>query len=337
MLVRGSRFGGRGCVMVAVVMAWGVWCAWGSGPEVARAEQPGNAGGMVGAGAETEDNAGGGVVAVVDGKAVKLSALRERLFEAVGGEILAEYVIDQQLEKRLASEKMPITRPMIDREKRIILESLADDANESARLLRVLRVRRGLGETRYAALLRRNAGLRALVFDQVKVTEVQVEQAFALRYGPRYASRLILVGTLAEAEAALAAVESAETFGEVAATHSLDVTREVGGKLPAISGADPEYPDAVRDALAAMGEGQVSPPIALDSGFAIVKLERKIPGKDVQLADVKEQLVREIQRRSERVLMEKLAGELIREANVVAMSEALKQGWDRQRATVAQP
>ena len=81
-------------------------------------------------------------------------------------------------------------------EEAIIRQSLSEDEDVAARLLADLRERRGLGPVRFAALLKRNAGLRRLVEDQVTVTEPAVRQAYRLAHGPAARVRLIVMPTL---------------------------------------------------------------------------------------------------------------------------------------------
>jgi len=268
--------------------------------------------------------------AYLNGEAITWEQLKRPLVEASGGEILAEVMLDRLLAERIENEGIEIDDAKIDREKRILLQSLSDDPDEAVRLMRALRERRGLGDARFEAFLKRNAALRALIADEVEITPVAIDQAFARRYGPKYEIRLILVDRLAEAQRLVKAARSGKDFGDLAIEHSVDGSRSRGGLLPPISPADGSYPRAIRNAVKSMQVAEVSSPIALSDQFAVIKLVDMQPGDDVELADVREQLEGDLRLRLEGVRMQQLARSMLLEANVTTLTESMKQSWERQ-------
>src|SRR5690606_4192657 len=142
------------------------------------------------------------------------------------------------------------------------------DEEQTGRLIAALRESRGLGDRRFAALLERNARLRRLAEERVRVSPEDVELAYRIRYGPRFRARVLLVRTerrAAEIRAELAAAEAGlpGRFAEAAARWSVDPSGPRGGVVEPISPLDPAYPAAVRRLLPTMEVGQLSPVIAV--------------------------------------------------------------------------
>ena len=107
---------------------------------------------------------GGKAVAFVEGRPITVNDLQPAVYEAAGGQILAEMVLDRRIERRLAERGITLTGSQITAEKDVLLKTLdAGNEDQATRLLRELRRRRGLGDQRFEQLLKRNAGLRALV------------------------------------------------------------------------------------------------------------------------------------------------------------------------------
>ncbi|MEO1237872.1 MAG: peptidylprolyl isomerase [Planctomycetota bacterium] len=264
------------------------------------------------------------------GEAVRTGALTPRLIEASGGEVLGEAVLAAMLRRRLMERGVTLTDADLEAERGLILASLSPDANEAARLLGELRRQRGLGELRFRGLLERSAGLRALVAGQVEVTEPALEQAHRLRHGPSDRVRLIVAESLVEAQHLRRRVTSGgESFVDVAIAESTDTSAAQGGLLPLVRPEDTSYPEGLRRAIAGLEVGDVSQPVAVDGGFALVKLVEELPGDGVTLDEARSQLTERVRRRAERVLMEQMARELIRGADVLVLDPELKAQWDR--------
>src|SRR5690606_35100039 len=103
-----------------------------------------------------------------------------------------------------------------------------------------------------------------------------------------------------------------------------------GGLLPPLSHADPSYPAVIRNMLVTLEPGQVSNPVAIENGYAILKLERKIAAENVKFDDVKEGLSLNVRRQEEQIQMRQLARTLLAQAEVVVLDPTLKESWDRQ-------
>ncbi len=261
--------------------------------------------------------------------------LPARPYETAGAAVLADVVVDRMLADRLSQNGMTVTAADIDAERELLLRTLdPTDENQAARLLVELRQARGLGDVRFEALLRRNAGLRKLVADEVRVTPEMVSQQYELRYGVRYQPRIITADALRDLTAVRERLDAGESFSDLAAERSTDVSAAQGGLLSPISPVDPSYPQALRSLLPTLEPGQVSDPIALDGSFALVKLERKVEGQPVALDDVQEELTEQVRLRVEGALMNRLGRSLIGEARVTVLNPSLGESWRRQQAAL---
>ncbi len=271
------------------------------------------------------------VLAMVGDRAVTLGSIQQELIEAAGGQTLLEVLLDRMVHDRLAKRGTPVTADDMAQEKEALLASLSDQPDTAQRLLTELRARRGWGERRFAGMLQRNAGLRKLVQAEVQVTPASIQQAYDLEYGRKYETRLITTDTFPQATALLARARGGESFSDLAVQQSTDESRAQGGLLPPISVEDTTFPAAVRAAVKTLSPGQVSDPIALDKQFALLKLERILPAQAVPVDAVKERLTRAVRRQMERQGMERLAREMIGQANVTVLDPALQKSWRDQR------
>ncbi len=256
------------------------------------------------------------------------------MIESAGGQVLLEYTLDRGIEARLARDNITITDIELQAEQSLLMQTLAGDPDQAQRTLNQLRTQRGLGDTRFRQLLWRNAAMRRLVSDQVTITEAALQQAFAQRYGPRYETRLIVTDTLAHAGDITRQARAGESFIDLAIAHSSDPSRAQGGLLPPINLQDPSYPAAVRQVISQLTVGTVSDPVALDRGFAVLKLERKIDGADLKLADVKGELESIVSRQMQQMLMQRLAREIILQSDLVIMDPALSKSFAQAKAAL---
>jgi len=295
-------------------------------------------------GASSGTSASGGTektVAYIDGRPATRSALYTLLAEAHGGEALSELILDRAVPRRLEAEGLALTQADLDAERERLMAGLAEDRDQAARLFSEMRDRLGLGQTRYEAMVRRNAGLRKLVADGVRVTEPAIRQAYQRRYGERYQARLITAGNAATLGRLRRRVLEGASFTDLAIAHSTDPSAAQGGLLSPISPADASYPKAVREALPKLSTdsepARLSPVIALAEGYALLRLEAVTRPEAPAYAEVRAALRAEVRRELERVRMQQLTRAILEDADVVVLDPALAEAWDRHRERVAQP
>lgn len=272
--------------------------------------------------------------ALVDGTPVRWGELRSRLGEAAGAAALEEIALERMLRREIRRAGIEIEQADLERERDLLLRSFeqsgaADESIDGGRLLMEVRRARGLGPERFESLLWRNAALRALVRDEVEIDAERIERTGALLYGPRYRVRIITAETLGEASAALKDLRSGAPFGQVAAERSTDASAARGGVIEPISPADPAYPAALRTALGRLTPGEVSSPIAIEGGYALLILDAVIEGEDFDPDSARADLEQRARLAEERVLMQRRASRLLRSAGVTVFDPSLDWSWRR--------
>ena len=274
-------------------------------------------------------------VAYLNGEPLTQHELFATLAEMDGGLALSEVLLDQAVAARLQTEGLPLSTADLAYEREVILGSLSDNEDEAARLLAVMRERRGLGARRYAALLRRNAGLRKLVHSDIAIGEPAIQQAYDLRYGPRYTVRLILCETAAAAQQVRRRSLAGTSFIDLAVQHSTDPSAAQGGLLSPISPADATYPVALREQLPKLSteseEQRLSPVLTLGQRYAVIRLEEVALARGPAIETVRDELAQQVRLRMERLRMEQLARTLVENANVIVLDPTLKESWEQQR------
>ena len=259
----------------------------------------------------------GRVIAEIDGDSIRWGEAKSHLAELGGRTVLTELALEQRLARRCAARGIEIDTDALERERAIVERSLlsagvAPGSREAAQLIAQIREQRGLGEARYAALIRRNAMLRALVGETSEPSEAEVRRAYDALYGERRVARLITVSTLAEASRIARLARDGADFADLATRFSTDVSAPRGGILEPISAQDERYPQAVRTALAGLEVGGVSGAIVLDEAHAVLRLERIVPADDAapSYEEARPALLEDARRRRERILMGELADRL---------------------------
>jgi len=269
--------------------------------------------------------------ALLNGTPIRWDELTPAMGEAQGKAALEEVALTRLLRGELARKGLSISEGDVEHERALLLDSLGGGEQGEAALQRV-RARRGLGPVRFAALLERNAMLRALV-GECTPTDEEVELALRVGYGPRLRVRVILVGTEQEASSIRGRVkrvsgeERVARFAFEAVEHSLDESAARGGRVEAFSIEDPSWPEALRRAAATTDPGEVGPIIVLERGAALVLVEERVPGEPVTPED-RERVEREVRLRKQRERMDALAASLISGADLVAFDESLR--WSRE-------
>jgi len=268
--------------------------------------------------------------ALVDGFGIAFGDLLPALTEAGGAEVLRETLIDRALEPRIREAGITIDEPALARERRMLLASLHSDVNTATRLLDELRRRRGLGPVRFERLIRRTAMLRALIQDDVHITERTLHDAFDARYGPARRVRLLMTDNLDDAHTALQELEEGAFFPELAARLSTDESAPRGGMLDPVSRRDPSWPQSIRDAAWRLDKpGDVSPPVRIEEGFALLQFVSEQPGAEVTFDEKREEVMHAVRLAQERLLMDALARRLLNTSRITILDRSLEDVWRR--------
>ncbi|MCC5822576.1 MAG: peptidylprolyl isomerase [Phycisphaerales bacterium] len=319
---------------VIIVVAWGPGCASGGAASVPSARAGGD---------REPERAGlaleraGDRAVVIDGSTIGWASLRSALAELGGAIVLEEFALDRALEREAARRGITVDEAAIRAEERALMDELSTGAGENrAAVLAEVRRSRGLGPTRYEALLRRNALLRALVRDTAAPSEEEIELARRLAFGETRRVRLFVSNSESVATGARSAVVGAPAegrswvFAERAAAGSSHPSAARGGLIERFHPDDPAYPGILGRAARALEPGGVSPVLATAAGYAVVMVEAVEPGRQATAAET-ERVERRVRQRKERLAMERLARELVDRARVSPVDPDLARAWRERR------
>ena len=273
-------------------------------------------------------------LAYLNGYAVRRSDIDDLLIEAAGGRVFAEYVLNRMVRRELVRQGLELTAENIAREKEMFLRLLDDDLQVAAKLMTIQRDQQG--PQRFDGFIVRQAGLRLLVQDEVEVSQAAVRQGYEFTYGPRYEIRLIVVGTLANAADVVKRVGGGEKFMDVAIEMSTDPSRAQGGLISPMSLVDPTYPVSFREAVEGLKVGQMSNPVLVDGGYAVVMLEQVLPAQDIKFEDVKAEMAAAARRRSEQIQIQRRARMMFSEIDLQIHDAGLRRSWEQQLESVLQ-
>ena len=258
-------------------------------PRVGGATDPG--------GATTRPGAGE-VMAYVNGSAIPMSRLIDRVLEGPGMSYVRQLVGQELVRQEMEKKKITVSDAEVQAESDRMLRTMAPQAKtdqEREQVLNRLLAQRQLSRRQWLQSLRQLAELRKLAGPNVEVTDTMLREGFARRYGRQVTVRHIEVKSFEKARDILEEANAGANFGDLAMTHSIGRTSQTGGMLPPIGPKTEGVWPAVRQAALSLNRaGQISPVIATGDTFHIVKAEGFIEPKDVKFEEVKDALADEI-------------------------------------------
>ncbi|MEY3142077.1 MAG: hypothetical protein RLY21_570 [Planctomycetota bacterium] len=316
-------------VLLAAILATG--CASSPVP-TGTSPAPSAANSAPNAAATPQSRAERTLVAIVDGRtSIEAASLEPSLVELGGQTALREQIVDARLARRLDAAGITIDKARLEREERLLLETLSDDASRAIELLGEIRARQGLGPVRFAALLKRNAGLRALVERDVAVDEEGLANMFDMLHGPKRVARIAVLASLGDAQRFAADAAAGDggvgRFAELAVERSLDDSAARGGLLAPVARRDPSYPEALRAAIFATEPGKISAPVLDGARFYVVLVTAATPAASITPDEARARCERMLRLSRERLLMDALARELASSDGVTIFDRA----YDAQR------
>jgi len=275
------------------------------------------------------------IVALVDDLPITFDQIQHDLSELAGKEALIDLVLDHQLEAELDHRNLQINPSDLDHERALFVRTIAgvDPKAPNFGLLDSIRASRGLGPDRYPRLIRRNAMLRALAADSAVPSDAEYQLAERIAFGMTYRVRLFVTDQQRQAielrQRILSAPPDAQRWGlaDACTTGSIHPSASRGGLIPKLSADDPAYPIVLTKAIKATPPGQLSKVLSSDAGYVLLFVEAINPAAaptPEQIRSVHEQL----ELRKQRVEMQRLATQLIADAQVTVLDQSLNWSWN---------
>lgn len=274
---------------------------------------------------------------ILDGASLPLGGVTTAALEAAGAVALEEAVLDRLLAKEVAAAGCAIAADASEQERQRLFERIGAEAgvaeDQAGVLIERFRRSRGLGPTRFAALLDRNAKLRALVRHAKLVRPEEIELGVTSELDAKATARLIVTSTSTEAASLRSQIEAAPAgerssrFSQLAYRASRDSSSSRGGLFGPVSHSDPSIPAAIRPLLS-LPTGSLSSIVAIESGFAMVLIEEQTPAEPASDAS-RAKAAAKVTVRKEREAMDRLASELMSEAKLTILNEPLRWSWEQ--------
>ncbi len=253
--------------------------------------------------------------------------LEATLMESAGTRALQEVLVDAALESRLEALKITITDQDILDERAVLLLALAEDEDRALRLLETVRRKEGLGPVRFSALLRRNAGLRKLIEDDVRPNEESIRAAWDVRHGPRRSARVFVGPTLESCTEVIRKVRTGEDFAALAARGSTDASATSGGLIQPISRLDPSWPTSFRETLWTTPLERMSYPVLVDANYVLILPLEESAGDGTPFELARPDAERRVRLAQERLLMDSTARSLLDSLQVEIIDSDLDRAW----------
>jgi foldase protein PrsA len=228
-------------------------------------------------------------VATVGGKTILRQEWLNELEDRYGRSILKEMVDQKVIEEMAAKYKIKVTNQDIDREFRMLQTTYNSFSKQNIK-----------NEKKLKEQIRSNLLLEELLTKDVEVSNDELETYYEKNkdlFNVPAAFHLshIVVSKEKEAEQALQELEDGSNFSTLAMERSIEeFSANVGGDIGYISEEDERYPVEYIQMARELKTGAYSLPLKVEQGFAILKLEGKITGKNYSFEEVKEQIRRQI-------------------------------------------
>jgi foldase protein PrsA len=231
------------------------------------------------------------VVATVNGEKITKQELYDAFVANGGASILEQLISERLIAQEAAKLGIEVTDAEVQQEiDRLIEENYYGMKEYYEQAL----AQYGITEELLKDNIRTDLQLSAIVRSKIEVSEAEVEEYFRenqddFNIPEEIDVRHILVETEKEAEEVLALLRAGEDFAELAKEHSQDPgSADKGGAL-GFNGRG-SFVKEFEDAAFALPVGEYSEPVKTEHGYHIIEVLERKEAKEVEFADVKEQV-----------------------------------------------
>ncbi|MCY9697595.1 peptidyl-prolyl cis-trans isomerase [Paenibacillus alginolyticus] len=236
------------------------------------------------------------VVAKIGDREMTILELQTALEHHYGAELLGQ-MLDREVIRLEGNETgTSIGSAEINRE----LKRMQQGYESEQQFYASMKSQLGLSEQEIKEDVTNKLLLEKLATKHIQITDAQVEDymkahADEFKQITEYNILQIIVSTKDQANKVLAELAKGESFATLARDRSLDdATNNTGGDLGWIEGDDPFVAAPVLETAKLLKVGEVSKPVPLPQGFAIVKLKNRREKVNPDLAFVRENVRREL-------------------------------------------
>lgn len=288
----------------------------------------------------------GDAIAIVNGHSIARREVVELLMESHGLAALQQLIVLELAKQETKRRGLVVGAEDVRSEyeqsvERIAREVFGETKTTDAERLRGLETvleRKGLTIAEFMVGMERNAHLRKLANQDLKLDERLIREEFARQYGEKVEIRHIQLADADDVARATAALEGGEGFAEVARRMSRNAeTAAKGGLLPAFAFNDESIPPLMREAAFQLKPLEVSTPLRIENAFHLIRLERRIPPAAARFEDQRESVERALRERIVSRLMADLATELFRKSSIRVLDPRLKEEFEALKSAGRSP
>lgn len=216
-------------------------------------------------------------VAVIGGRTITAEQLQQRLTDKYGAELLGVLIDREAIRQEAEEAGITVSREEIDAE----LKRMQEGYESEEQFFRSMKEQLGmskseLNEDVYYKLLLERLALRGVQVSDAEVDRYINEHPEEFKGYVLYHLLKIEVKTKEEAAQIVKDVQNGADFGSLAQKMSIDgTTAQQGGDLGWVEEGDRFIPPSFIEAAKGLKVNEVSNPIALKTGFAVVWLKEK--------------------------------------------------------------
>ena len=251
-----------------------------------------------------------GVVATVNGDRITIAELGRECFKRHGEQVLEQEISQMLLSQAVKRAGVTVTQQDLDEEVRHAADlagALGPKGDfDVAQWYDVVTKQQGITKEQYIQrAVWPSAALKKLAASEVKVTEEDLNKGFEANYGERVRCRAIVLDTMRRAQEVWEKARRTPTpeyFGDLAQEYSIEPTsKALRGEVPPLQkfGGQPQLEQVAFE----LQPGQLSGIVQVGEKFIILRCEGRTERMDVDMAEVREILYRDIHEKKMRMAM----------------------------------
>ncbi len=251
-----------------------------------------------------------GVVATVNGDRITFNELGKECLTRHGEEVLETQISQLLLSQAMKKSGLTLTQEDTNAEMHHAAElaGVVDDQGnpDLGKWMQIVTEQQGISEDDYYRnALWPSAALKKLAASDVSVDEEDLQKGFEANYGERVRCRAIVLGNMRRAQEVWDKARRNPTlvyFGDLAEQYSVEPTsKALRGEVPPLQkfGGQPQ----LEEVAFALEPGQLSGIVQVGEKFIILRCEGRTEQIDVNLAEVRDILYRDINEKKLRMAM----------------------------------
>jgi len=286
-------------------------------------------------GAAGRDGPGSRPIALVNGEPIETRELVDLLLETRGLTLLQQLMLTEAVRQAAARRGISLTPADMHREYDLTLEGARFNGDQPEALTRARREmlidrwvkQRGVSRQGLDIAMRRQAYLRKLAADQVKITDEMLEEAFRRVHGEKVEVRHLQFRAPRTWDLIREKLQQGRTFEEMVRAYSENSLSRANAGLLMIARDESAFPSALIEAAYQLKKGEMSNPIEVEGAYHVLKCERIVQPEQVTLEQVRDRLESNLRERIISEKMEAIGRRLLLESSIRIQHRMLREQY----------